>query len=87
MIFAVPDRFLDFFQIWNHEFALLQTGLWLLPILVLMNDKDFVHKLNSVLLFRGRFLCRVYAAGSYEKGRLFEHHTYFLHSMAIVFLG
>ena len=68
MIFAVTGRLFDFFHFWNHEFALLQTGLWLLPILVSINNEDFVHKLNSVLLFRGRLLCRVYAAGSYEKG-------------------
>jgi hypothetical protein len=68
VIFAVPDHFFDFFYVWSHEFAFLQTGLWLSPILVLINDEEFVHKLNSVLLFRGRLLCRVYAASNYGRG-------------------
>lgn len=76
MIFAVMDNFFDF-HVWSHEVALLQTGLWLLPILVLINDEEFVHKLNSVLLFRGCLLCRVYAASNYGRGIDFEHHTYF----------
>ena len=68
MIFAVPDHFFDFFYVWSQKFAFLQTGLWLSPILVLINDEEFVHKLNSVLLFRGRLLCRVYAASNYGRG-------------------